>query len=91
VIEILMRTAALSSIHHRETSIKQCDLYICPPLSGYPVLGWRHIDQLVEIGYEYTREKLRHWPGNKALQVSGRNRKEPADEPMAAASSLAAY
>jgi len=71
LIEILMLTAALSSIYHREGFIKQSDLYICPPIGGYPVLGWRNIDALVEIGYEFTRERLKQWPELTTLRAAG--------------------
>ena len=35
LIEILMRTVFLSSIHHRETMSKHADLLVHPPMSGF--------------------------------------------------------
>ena len=64
LIEILMRTVFLSSIHHRETMSKHADLLVHPPMSGFGLLDWDNLDTLVEIGYETTREKLKHWTGS---------------------------
>ncbi len=63
LIEILMRTAFLSSIQHREAMAKHADLLIHPPMSGFSLLGWKNLETLVEIGYRTTREKLKGWNG----------------------------
>ena len=68
LIEILMRTAFLSSIHHRETMAKHADLLIHPPMSEYGLLAWDDLEKLVEIGYQTTREKLKEWPDTTTLR-----------------------
>jgi NTE family protein len=61
VIEILMRTAFLASISRREELSRQADLCIHPPMAGYSLLGWENLEQLVEVGYQVTRERLKQW------------------------------
>jgi predicted acylesterase/phospholipase RssA len=69
LVEILMRTAFLSSIHHRETMAKHADLLIHPPMSEYGLLAWDNLEKLVEIGYQTTREKLKHWTDSTTLRI----------------------
>ena len=71
LIEILMRTAFLSSIHHRETMAKHADLLIHPPMAGFGLLGWENLETLVEIGYNTTREKLKLWKDSTTLRSMG--------------------
>ena len=68
LLEILMRTGFLSSIHHREEMAKHADLLIHPPMDGFGLLDWDKLETLVEIGYEETREKLRNWTTSTALR-----------------------
>ncbi len=63
MLEILMRTAFLSSIHHRETMARYADLLVHPPMAGVGLLDWDKIDDLVEVGYQETRARLQHWTG----------------------------
>jgi predicted acylesterase/phospholipase RssA/CRP-like cAMP-binding protein len=70
--EILMRTAFLSSINHREEMSRQADLCIHPPMAGYGLLGWENLEKLVEVGYQVTRDRLKEW--NDPAIVTARNR-----------------
>ena len=68
IIEILMRTAFLSSIHHRQEMAGQADLCIHPPMAGYSLLGWENLEALAEAGYQVTREMLQHWDAPATLR-----------------------
>jgi predicted acylesterase/phospholipase RssA/CRP-like cAMP-binding protein len=72
LLEILMRTGFLSSIHHREQMGKQADLLIHPPMAGFGLLDWDKLETLVEVGYEETREKLRDWNSTTTIRDTGR-------------------
>jgi predicted acylesterase/phospholipase RssA len=74
LIEILMRTGFLSSIHHREEMSKHADLLIHPPMSGYGLLDWGNLETLVEIGYQTTRERLKHWTDPATLRTTGEHK-----------------
>jgi predicted acylesterase/phospholipase RssA/CRP-like cAMP-binding protein len=71
LIEILMRTAFLSSIRHRETMAKHADLLVHPPMSGFSLLGWKNLETIVEIGYRTTRDKLKSWNDSSIPSRSG--------------------
>ena len=83
LIEILMRTAFLSSIHHREAMTKYADLVVHPPMAGFSLLGWDNLETLVEIGYQTTREQLRNWTGSTVLRMPESVAKEACAEPLA--------
>jgi predicted acylesterase/phospholipase RssA/CRP-like cAMP-binding protein len=67
LLEILMRTAFLSSINHREEMSRQADLCIHPPMAGCSLLGWDNLESLVDRGYEVTRERLKEWKDGVGL------------------------
>lgn len=69
MLEILMRTAFLSSIHHRESMARYADLLVHPPMVGVGLLDWDKIDDLVEVGYQETRERLKHWTDRPTLRI----------------------
>jgi len=61
LIEIINRTAFLSSIHHREAMAKHADLLVHPPMAGYGLMDWHKLETLVDIGYRTTKERLKQW------------------------------
>jgi predicted acylesterase/phospholipase RssA/CRP-like cAMP-binding protein len=68
LLEILMRTGFLSSIHHREAMGNHADLLVHPPMGGFGLLEWDKLETLVEIGYQATREKLQTWTDTTTLR-----------------------
>ena len=68
LIEIIDRSAFLSSVHHREAMSKHADLLIHPPMAGYGLLDWDKMETLVEIGYRTTRERLQQWSNSTTLR-----------------------
>jgi predicted acylesterase/phospholipase RssA/CRP-like cAMP-binding protein len=69
LIEIINRTAFLSSIHHREEMARHADLLIHPQMAGYGLLDWHLLEKLVEIGYDTTRARLKEWTGSAQLST----------------------
>jgi len=59
IIDVLMQLTTLSSEHKKEQIMKHVDIYLSPPTSKYRLLDIKKIDEIVELGYLYTREKLR--------------------------------
>lgn len=57
--EIIMRTATLTSdtVIQRE-SAKRADIFINMPVGDINLFGWKHLDTLVERGYEQAMEQL---------------------------------
>jgi len=69
LIEIINRTAFLSSIHHREEMARHADLLIHPQMAGYGLLDWHLLEKLVEIGYDTTQARLKEWTGSARLST----------------------
>jgi predicted acylesterase/phospholipase RssA len=46
------------------------DLCLHPPIDKFSLMDFPKLDQIVEAGYDYTREVLEKWDGTKALRSS---------------------
>ena len=58
VVDILVRSASLSSVRSAESARNQADLYLHPALDQYGILDFEHVDEIVELGYRHTRLRL---------------------------------
>jgi NTE family protein/lysophospholipid hydrolase len=67
VLEILTRTATMSSAYGSERTRAEADLYLHPPTDRISPLDWAAIDTAVEIGYRYASEKIKVWREAVAL------------------------
>ncbi|MBF0451484.1 MAG: patatin-like phospholipase family protein [Candidatus Magnetomorum sp.] len=54
LIDILMRVASLSSIKKINHEEKLSDLIINPPLEKFGLLAFSEMDQIIDLGYQYT-------------------------------------
>lgn len=61
ILQILSRTAVLSSVHNSEMMKQQVDLYLHPPTDEVNPLDWKGIERIVDIGYLYAHEKIVAW------------------------------
>ena len=63
IVELLHRSGLVSSIHRENSIIKQNapDLYIDPPVEKYDLLGFRLVEELAELGYQFARGKVAEW------------------------------
>ncbi len=58
ILEIMMQTVVLSSIH-REKEVKAgSDLYLDVPVGEFGLLEFDKIDRLIETGYDYAKNEL---------------------------------
>jgi len=55
----LMGAAEVNGIYHRTQMEEHADLVLTPPVTQFDSLDFGAYDQLIEIGYQYTLEKLR--------------------------------
>ncbi len=58
ILEILARSAILSSNYHLQQSRKDADLFIRPPLDDFSLLEFKAINEIAERGYSYTSKLL---------------------------------
>jgi NTE family protein len=68
ILQILWRAGMINSAGNRAARRELSDLLLQPPLEQVDMLNWRAFDRAVAIGYEYTRERLRQWQAEAAVQ-----------------------
>lgn len=68
ITSILMRTTELSSVHVQETLIMtgKADLYLRPPVDQFGILEFKSAEKIVEIGYQFAKEKIKAWKDRNA-------------------------
>ena len=69
IMEILQRSATLSSQARARLSVDKVDLLLTPPIEGFRVAAFHRFDELVEIGYRYTLEALAEAENDTALKA----------------------
>lgn len=55
---MLMGTTLLYSESRRQQACESVDIYVNPDLAAFPLLDWKSLDRIIEIGYRETREVL---------------------------------
>lgn len=58
IVQILLRTVLLGSIHSAEEAKRRVDLYIHPPVDGFDMFDWKSLDRIVEAGYTSARDAI---------------------------------
>jgi predicted acylesterase/phospholipase RssA len=69
IFDILMRTAMLASTNQRKKTIEEADLYLNPPIHEYKLLDFEHFDELIDIGYQYTKKEIARWEKEGLLEI----------------------
>jgi len=68
ILDILMRTAELTAIQQRRKTIEAADLYLRPPVNDFRLLDFERFDELVDIGYRYTKKEIARWEKEGLLE-----------------------
>ena len=58
ILNTLYRTITVGGIRAMDGGKSQADYCFEPPVSGFGVFDWNHVDRIVEAGYRYARQKL---------------------------------
>jgi NTE family protein/lysophospholipid hydrolase len=58
IFDLLMRTTMVGSIYKTHAVKVHADLYLQPPLNQFKLLDFKSFDQIVDVGYEYAKQKL---------------------------------
>ena len=61
--DILVRTMVLSSQQKLQDNTASADLLLKVPVERFGTLQWEAIDELIQLGYEFTRERLAQGAG----------------------------
>jgi NTE family protein/lysophospholipid hydrolase len=67
LFSILMRSALVSSTHKSEEAKRDADLYLTPPVDRFRLLEFSALDEIVDIGYQYAKEKIQEWKGTQLV------------------------
>ncbi len=68
ILEILFRSATLSSQLHGRKSRDKADLLITPPVQHFKVTDFERFDEIVDAGYRHTMQVLEEIDKNPALK-----------------------
>ncbi|HSQ45406.1 MAG TPA: patatin-like phospholipase family protein [Lutibacter sp.] len=68
-VDVLERAIRINFSNASAQKFSQCDLLIYPPLSKFGMFDKNHIDEIFNIGYETTKNKLKNV--DKYLQLVG--------------------
>lgn len=66
--EVLLRTTDVASSHRTREVKKDADLSLRPPIDGYGVLQFELLDEIADVGYRYTTEKLAALRNDKSFE-----------------------
>lgn len=61
ILDVLLRATMVGSIHLTNAVKGAADLYLQPPLNQFKLLDFKAIDDIAEVGYTYTKERLEGW------------------------------
>jgi len=61
ILDLLMRTTMVASIHQTNAVKIEADLYLQPPVDRFKLLDFKALDEIAEVGYEYAKKKLEGW------------------------------
>lgn len=61
ILDVLMASMLLSSIQKANMVQEDADLYLHPPVDEFGLLETKAYKELIQIGYEYAKEKLKNW------------------------------
>jgi len=65
IVNVLMRTAEVSSVRDSKISGSPADLYLHLPVDDISMTDFQKIDRIVAIGYESTMRRLEEWKNRR--------------------------
>lgn len=58
---ILYRAGHIGGLHQRGRTMAMADYYLEPPVSGFPLMGYRRAAEIAEVGYRYAMDEISRW------------------------------
>jgi predicted acylesterase/phospholipase RssA/CRP-like cAMP-binding protein len=58
IVDLLMRTTMVSSVQRTNAVKMDADLCLQPPVNHFKLLEFKALDEIAEVGYQYTKEQL---------------------------------
>ncbi len=69
IVNVLMRTAEISSVRDSKVAGNPADLYLHVPVDGISMTDFQQIDRIVALGYEYTVRRLEAWRSQEKSEL----------------------
>ena len=63
LFEIMMKASLISSAQQTNKNRELADLFLNPPIENVRLLDFKSMDEVTEIGYRYTCERLEAFDG----------------------------
>jgi NTE family protein/lysophospholipid hydrolase len=61
IIDILKQAGHIGGLAQREKTIGMADYYLEPPVTKFPMMGYKHAADIIEVGYRYASEQIASW------------------------------
>jgi predicted acylesterase/phospholipase RssA len=61
IVTVLLRSQEVGSVFNQNELVRAATLYLNPPVARFGMFDQESFDELVEIGYEYTRARVTEW------------------------------
>ncbi len=58
IVDILMQVAHIGGLSQRQQTKRGADIYFEPPLSEFKILDYKKAEQIIEVGYLYTKDQI---------------------------------
>ncbi|WP_410971967.1 hypothetical protein, partial [Salmonella sp. SAL4445] len=68
IADVLIRATDVSSSQKTREVKRNADLCLRPPIDGYGVLAFELLDEIVDVGYRYGKDKLAELRSEKSLE-----------------------
>ncbi len=68
IVNLMMRTTMLSSIHRANQVRADVDFYFRPPVDRFGLVEYESFDEIVQVGYEYATQKIKEWKQDKSFK-----------------------
>ncbi|MGQ5521822.1 cyclic nucleotide-binding and patatin-like phospholipase domain-containing protein [Chitinimonas sp. PSY-7] len=66
--DILYRASHMGGLTQRMRTISLADFYLEPPVAEFPLMGYRHASEIVEVAYRYSVAEIAKWDRQSILQ-----------------------
>jgi NTE family protein/lysophospholipid hydrolase len=61
ILDMLLRATMVGSIHQTNRVKGAADFYLQPPLDRFKLLDFKALEEIAQVGYEYTIKRLEGW------------------------------
>lgn len=61
IVDLLTRAGHIGGLSRRDRQIEMADHYLQPPVSNFPMIGYRRAEEIAEVGYRYAAERIARW------------------------------